>query len=152
MSEPDFGGLAWALATRWKSIEPRSAAFYTATEKAARHYGRVIRSPLKSMAALSHNFGLGQCFCRIAVERPLLARGWVAEEVIASVRGYGEKVVDSCVVDSTSTPALAIEFAGASYAASNGQRLKDIHLDSASRRLPYEVWTVQARVGAGRAL
>jgi hypothetical protein len=142
MEEPDFGPLAWALAKRWAALEPRRVVFYTATEAAAKHYGRTVRNPLRSAAALAHNIGHGQVFTHYAVNHPLLASAWVAEEVVAASRGYGEKVVDSVVVDSTATPALAIEFAGASYAASNGERLREIHHDCAARELPYEMWTV----------
>lgn len=140
---PEFGALAWALAKRWESLEPKSTAFYSATDSAAKHFGRSIRNPLKATSALSHNIGLGQCYLHFAIHHPLLASAWVAEDLIAESRGHGEKVVDACIVDSTATPALAIEFAGASYAASNGERLKEIHADCAARNLPYEVWTVQ---------
>lgn len=142
MAAPDFGALGWALAKRWGLLEPRSTACYTATDSAAKHYGRTIRNPLKATSALSHNIGLGQCYLHFAIHHPLLASAWVAEDLIADARGHGEKVVDACIVDSTATPALAIEFAGASYAASNGERLREIHADCAARRLPYEVWTV----------
>lgn len=142
MPDPDFGPLAWELARRWAAVEPRRVVFYTAGERAARHYGRTIRNPLKSAVALAHNLTLGMTFMDYAVRRPVLAGGWVCEEVIAESRGYGEAVVDAVIVDSTGTPALAVEVAGASYAASNGERLKDIHRDSKSRSLPYEMWTV----------
>jgi hypothetical protein len=142
MPDPVFGSLAWKLSKSWKALEPRSIAFYTASDSAAKHFGRSIRNPLKSASSLSHNIGLGQVFLKFAIYHPLLASAWVAEEIIAETRGHGEKVVDSCIVDSTATPALAIEFAGASYAASNGERLKEIHLDCKARKLPYEVWTV----------
>jgi hypothetical protein len=142
MPEPDFGSLAWALAKRWEAVEPRAVTFYSATERAAKHYGRTVASPLKSASAIPHNLGLGQVYLHFALHHPLLAAAWVAEEVVASARGYGEKVVDACVIDSTATPALAIEFAGASYAASNGERLREIHRDCAARDLPYEMWTV----------
>lgn len=139
---PDFGPLAWALAGRWAALEPRRVVFYTATEAAARHYGRTVRNPLKAAAAVAHNIGLGGVYARFALHHPLLASAWVAEEVVADARGHGEKVVDACVVDSTATPALAIEFAGSSYAHSNGERLREIHADCAARGLPYEMWTV----------
>jgi hypothetical protein len=142
MPEPDFGALAWELEKRWTAIEPRRVVFYTAGERAARHYGRTIRSPLKSAGALSHNLVLGMVFMDYALRRPTLVKGWVCEEVIAESRGHGEKVVDACVVDSTGTPALCVEVAGRSYAASNGARLRDIHRDCAERALPYEMWTV----------
>ncbi len=142
MEEPDFGARAWELDRRWAALEPRRVVFFTATESAARHYGRVVRTPLKSAGAVGHNIGLGHVYAKFALHHPLLAGAWVAEEVIADARGHGEKVVDACVVDSTATPALAIEFAGSSYAASNGERLRDIHRDCAARSLPYEMWTV----------
>ena len=144
MPDPDFGPRAWELAKRWDALEPRRVVFYTAGERAARHFGCSIRNPLKSASALSHNLGWGQVVLHYIVHHPLLARALVAEDVIAESRGYGEKVVDACIVDSTSTPALALEFAGQSYAASNGQRLREIHRDCAARGagLPYEVWTV----------
>lgn len=142
MASPAFGRLAWALARRWEALEPRRVVFYTATEAAARHYGRTVRNPLKATTAIAHNIGLGQLYAHFAAHHPLLAGAWVAEGVIADARGHGEKVVDACIVDSTATPALAIEFAGASYAASNGERLREIHADCAARKLPYEVWTV----------
>ena len=142
MAEPDFGSLAWRLAKRWAALEPRRVVFYTATEAAGRHYGRTVRNPLKAAAAVAHNIGLGQVYERLDRDCPLLASAWVAEEVIADARGHGEKVVDACVVDSTATPALAIEFAGSSYAHSNGERLREIHADCAARGLPYEMWTV----------
>lgn len=138
---PNFGALAWRLAGRWEAIEPRRVVVYTATEFAARHYGRVVRGEVKP-GSLAHDIGLGQVFLRYAVHDPLLAGAWVAEEVVAASRSYGEKVVDAVLVDSASTPALAVEFAGASYAASNGERLREIHRDCALRGLPYEVWTV----------
>lgn len=142
MPEPDFGARAWELATRWAAVEPRRVVFYTAGDRAARHYGRTIRSPLKSAGALAHNLALGMVFMDYAIRRPLLVSGWVCEEVIAASRGFGEKVVDACIVDSAGTPALAVELAGASYAASNGARLKDLHRDTAARLMPYEMWTV----------
>ena len=141
MRAPDFGARGWALSRLWEKLEPRPIAFYCATDLAARHFGCWIRNPLK-ITALSHNIGLGQLYTYHKEHYPLLIRGWVSEEVIADARGYGEKVVDACIVDSTSTPALALEFAGASYGASNGQRLKEIHLDCARRNLPYEIWTI----------
>ena len=142
MAGPDFGPLAWRLAKRWAALEPRRVAFHTATEASGRHYGRTVRNPLKAAAAVSHNLGLGAVYLHFAIHHPLLASGWVAEEVIAEARGHGEKVVDACIVDSTRTPALAVEMAGASYAASNGERLREIHADCSARCLPYEVWTV----------
>src|SRR5207253_3112134 len=106
---PDFGALGWMLAKRWERLEPRRVTFYTATEFAARHYGRTVRNPLKSISALAHNIGLGDVWAQLAVTDPILARAsWVSEEVVAAARGYGEKVVDSYLVESTSTPALAI--------------------------------------------
>lgn len=145
MPEPEFGELAWGLAKRWETISPKRAVFYTAGEKAARHYGRTVTNPLRSASALAHNIGLGAVFIHYVVHLSTLARAWVSEEVLAAARGYGEKVVDACIVDSTATPALAVEFAGASYAASNGERLREIHADCAARGqgLPYEVWTVE---------
>ena len=125
-----------------EASEPTAVETDTATEAAARHYGRTVRNPLKAAAAVAHNLGLGQVYAHFARHHPLLASAWVAEEVIAESRGHGEKVVDACVVDSTATPALAIEFAGRSYAASNGERLREIHRDCAARGLPYEMWTV----------
>ncbi len=142
MPDPDFGALAWELARRWAAVEPRRAVFYTVTERAARHYGRTIRTPLKSAAVLAHDLTLSLVFTSYALHRPLLASAWVAEDVIAAARGYGEKVVDACIVDSTGTPALCVEVGGASYSSSNGARLKEIHRDSAARSLPYEMWTV----------
>lgn len=144
MPDPDFGARAWALAGLWAAVEPRRVVFHTATAAAARHYGCAVRSPLKSAGSLAHNIALGQVFARYAVEAPSLAAAWVAEDVIAESRGHGEKVVDACVVDSTGTPALAVEVAGASYASSNGLRLREIHRDCAARvpPLPYEMWTV----------
>jgi hypothetical protein len=144
MKKPRIGEWAWLLSKRWKKLEPRSVVFYTATERAAKHYGRTIHNPLKATSALSHNINFGLCYYRFAVLYPLLARGWVAEDVIASVRGHGEKVVDACIVDSTSTPALIIEFAGASYGAGNGERLREIHAECAARGsgIPYEIWTI----------
>lgn len=142
MPEPDFGAFAWVLAKRWEAVEPEAVTFYSATDRAAKHYGRAIRSPFKSAGAISHDLGLGAVYVHFAVHHPLLAGAWVAEDLIAGARGYGGKVVDACVVDSTSTPALAVEFAGASYAASNGERLREIHADCAARGLAYEMWTV----------
>ena len=142
MPDPDFGARAWELARLWAAVEPRRVVFYVAGERAVRHYGRTIRSPLKSAGALAHNLALGMVFMDYAVRRPALLSGWVCEEVIAEVRGRGEKIVDACIVNSTGTPALAVEMAGASYAASNGSRLKEIHNDSKARSLPYEMWTV----------
>ena len=141
-AEPDFGPLAWRLAKRWAAVASRRMVFYTATEAAARHYGRAVRNPLKTSAAVPHNIGLGAVWAHYALHLPLLESAWVAEEVVADSRGHGEKVVDSVVVDSTSTPALAVEFAGSSYAHSNGERLREIHCDCAARGLPYEMWTV----------
>jgi hypothetical protein len=140
--DPDFGPLAWELSRRWAAVEPRRVEFYTATATAARRYGQTVRNPLRSPAAIVHNIGLGQTYAHFAEFHPDLADAWVAEEVIAEARGYGEKVVDACIVDSTATPALAIEFAGSSYAASNGERLREVHRDCALRGLPYEMWTV----------
>jgi hypothetical protein len=142
MPDPDFGRLAWALAKRWAALEPRRVTVYTATASAAKRYGRVIEHPLRSASAIAHNICLGQVWQVFESRYPLLAAAWVAEDVIAADRGYGEKVVDACIVDSSSTPALAIEVAGSSYAASNGGRLRDIHADCAARGLPYEMWTV----------
>jgi DNA-binding Lrp family transcriptional regulator len=140
--EPDLGAAAWALSKRWAALEPRRVAFVTATATAATRYGVTIRNPLRSTSAVAHNVGLGMVYMHYLMHEPLLASAWVAEEVIAAARGHGEKVVDACIVDSTSTPALAVEFAGASYAASNGERLRDIHHDCSERGLPYEMWTV----------
>lgn len=142
MPEPDFGALAWALARRWEALEPEAVTFYSATDRAAKHYGRTIRSPLKSPSAISHDLGLGAVYVHFALHHPQLAGAWVAEDLIAQARHYGEKVVDACIVDSTSTPALAIEMAGASYASSNGERLREIHADCVARGLRYEMWTV----------
>ncbi len=142
MRDPEFGTRAWQLATRWDAIETRQTVFYTATATAARRYGRTIQNPLRSTSAIAHNIGLGQVYAHFAFHHPQLAAAWVAEDVVAESRGYGEKVVDAAVVNSSSTPALAIEFAGASYAASNGERLRDIHHDCSERGLPYEMWTV----------
>lgn len=148
LPEPDFGAAAWALSKRWAALEPRRVAFVTATATAATRYGVTIRNPLRSTSAVAHNVGLGQVYMHYLVHEPLLASAWVAEEVIAASRAYGQKVVDACVVDSTSTPALAVEFAGSSYAASNGERLRDIHHDCSGRGLPYEMWTVPEEGGA----
>ena len=142
MTAPDFGALAWQLSRRWQSLETRRVVFYTATATAANRYGRTIQNPLRSTSAIAHNIGLGQVYAQFAAHHPQLAAAWVAEEVIADSRGYGEKVVDAVIVDSSSTPALAIEFAGASYAASNGERLREISRDCSERGLPYEMWTV----------
>lgn len=140
--EPDFGPLAWELTRRWARVATRRVEFYTATVTAARRYGQTVRNPLRSTSAIAHNIGLGQVYQHFVEFEPAIAPGWVAEEVIAGARAYGEKVVDAVIVDSTSTPVLAIEFAGSSYGASNGERLKDIHHDCARRGLPYEMWTV----------
>lgn len=140
--DPHFGPLAWELSRRWAAVEPRRVEFYTATATAARRYGQTVRNPLRSASAVAHNIGLGQVYAHFAEFLPDLAAAWVAEEVVAEVRGYGEKVVDACLVDSTATPAIAIEFAGSSYAASNGERLREVHRDCALRGLPYEMWTV----------
>jgi hypothetical protein len=142
MPGPAFGSLAWDLQKRWEAVEQRRVVFFTATDSAARHYGRTVRNPLKAPSALAHNIGLGATYAEFALNQPALASAWVAEEVIAESRGHGEKVVDAAIVDSTSTPALAVEFAGSSYAHSNGERLREIHEDCSARRLPYEVWTV----------
>jgi len=136
MPAPKFGALGWALTKRWDNLEPTKVTFYTATDSAGKHYGRSIHNPLKATSALSHNIGLGQCYLHFAVHYPPLAQAWVAEDVIASVRGYGEKVVDACIVDSTSTPALAIEFAGASY------------LDSATFVIVFEATAVEVASSA----
>lgn len=140
--DPDFGPLAWELSRRWAAVESRQVEFYTATATAARRYGQTVRNPLRSPSAVVHNIGLGMVYQHFAEFEPQLAEAWVAEEVIADARGHGEKVVDACIVDSTATPALAVEFAGSSYAASNGERLREIHRDCALRGLPYEMWTV----------
>lgn len=139
---PDFGALAWELTKRWERVPPGKVVFYTAGEWAARHYGRTVTNPLKSTSALSHHLNLGAVYLRLAALHPDLARCWVSEEVIAASRGHGEKVIDSVLVDSTGTPVLGIELAGASYAASNGERLREIDADCLARGLPYEVWTV----------
>ena len=139
---PNFGALAWELAQRWERVPPGKVVFYTAGEKAARHYGRTVTNPLKSASALSHNINLGAVYLRLAALHPDLARCWVSEEVIAAARGHGEKVIDAALVESTGTPALGIELAGASYSASNGERLREIDADCLARGLPYEVWTV----------
>jgi hypothetical protein len=142
MPEPDFGALAWQLSRRWQSLETRRTVFYTATATAANRYGRTVQNPLRSTSAIPHAILLGQLFAQLHHTAPTLASGWVAEEVVADSRGYGQKVVDCLIVDSSSTPALALEIAGASYAASNGERLREIHKDCSERGLPYEMWTV----------
>jgi hypothetical protein len=144
MPAPEFGALAWELAKRWEQIEPKPATFYSASTRAAKHYGGVIKNPLKSPAQISHDLCLGDLFVKLAHLSPLLASAWVPESLIANSRGYGEKVFDAYIVDSTSTPALGIDVAGASYAASNGARLRELHEDSAARGrgIPYEIWTV----------
>lgn len=142
MHSPDFGALAWELAKRWERVPHGKVVFYTAGEKAARHYGRTVMNPLKSASALSHNINFGAVYLRLAALHPDLARCCVSEEVIAAARGHGEKVIDAALVDSTGTPALGIEMAGQSYAASNGERLREIDADCLARGLPYEVWTV----------
>lgn len=141
-ADPDFGPLAWELSRRWAAVESRRVVFYTATATAARRYGQTVRNPLRSASAVAHNLGLGQVYDHFDLHLPALAGAWVAEEVVAAARGHGEKVVDACVVDSTATPALAVEYAGSSYAASNGERLREVHRDCALRCLPYEMWTV----------
>lgn len=147
---PDFGPLAWELSRRWAAVEPRRVEFYTATATAARRYGQTVRNPLRSASAIAHNIGLGQVYQHFFEFEPVIAPAWVAEEVVAAARGHGEKVVDACLVDSTSTPALAVEFAGSSYAASNGERLREVHRDCALRGLPYEMWTVTEPKGGNR--
>lgn len=142
MPEPDFGALAWQLSRRWQALETRRVVFYTATATAANRYGRTVQNPLRSTSALPHAIALGQLYAQTLHTDPALASGWVAEEVVAGSRGYGEKVVDAIVVNSSSMPALALEIAGASYAASNGERLREIHKDCSERGLPYEMWTV----------
>lgn len=142
MTVPDFGELAWELQKRWERIEPKPVTFYGATDRAAKLYGRVVGTTLKSQAQLGHALGLGGTFLKLAHHFPLLASAWVPEEVIARSRGFGEKVFDAYIVDSTSTPAVGIDFATPSYAASNGERLRELHEDSALRGIPYEIWTV----------
>jgi hypothetical protein len=137
-----FGEYAWELAKRWERVPAGKVVFFTAGERAAKHYGRTVTNPLKSASALSHNINLGAAFLRLAVLHPDFVRCWVSEELIASARGRGEKVIDAAIVDSTGSPALGIEMAGASYAASNGERLREIDADCVARGLPYEVWTV----------
>lgn len=142
MPVPEFGALAWELAKRWERIEPEPVTFFSASTRAAKHYGGVIEHPLKSPAQISHDLALGHLFLKLAHLSPLLASAWVPEAVIARSRGHGEKVFDAYIVDSTATPALGIDVAGASYAASNGARLRELHEDSAARGIPYEIWTV----------
>jgi hypothetical protein len=142
MPAPEFGAYGWALAKRWEQLETQRTTFFTASDAAAKHYGRTIRNPLKATTAISHNIGLGMVYLYFALHHPLLASAWVAEDVIADARRHGGKIVDACIVDSTATPAVAIEFAGSSYSASNGERLREIHLDCEARNLPYEMWTV----------
>ncbi|MEO2091628.1 MAG: hypothetical protein ABGY75_19400, partial [Gemmataceae bacterium] len=101
MPPPDFGALAWELAKRWERVPHGMVVFYTAGEKAARHYGRTVTNPLKSASALSHHINFGAVCLRHTALHPDLTRCWVSEEVIAAARGHGEKVIDAAIVDST---------------------------------------------------
>lgn len=142
LTVPDFGARAWELAKRWERIESRPVTFYSATARAGKHYGRVIETPLKSPGQLTHDLCLGEMFLKLAHLFPILGSAWVHESVIARARGFGEKVFDAYLVDSRSTPALGLDFAGPSYAASNGARLLELHEESSARGIPYEIWTV----------
>jgi hypothetical protein len=142
MPSPDFGALAWELAKRWEQVEPKPVTFYGASDLAAKRYGRVLGSSLKSPAQLGHELGVAGVFLKLAHHFPLLASAWIPEEVIARASGIGAKVFDAYLVDSTSTPAIAIDFAGPSYAASGGARLRELHECATERALPYELWTI----------
>ena len=136
----DFGALAWELAKAWEKLEPRRVVFYTASDAAAKHFGRSIKNPLKAVSAIAHEIGMVQVYRFYTSLAPLFAKTWVAEDVIASVRSFREKVVDCYLIDSRAIPALAIDFAGCSYAASNGARLKEIDAACRARKIPYELW------------
>jgi hypothetical protein len=142
MPAPDFGARAWELGKRWERVEPKPVTFYGASDRAAKRYGRVFGSSLKSPAQLTHELGLGSAFLKLAHHFPLLASAWIPEVVIARQSEPGEKVFDAYIVDSRSTPAIAIDFAGPSYAASNGARLRELHECAAEKGLPYEIWTI----------
>jgi hypothetical protein len=121
--------------------------FFVATDRAANLFGRSIDKPLKNTGSLPHDLTVAAVYSHYRRHRPDLLAGWVSESAISKTRGYGEKNTDAAILGSNGRIALAIEIAGASYAASGAQRLKDIHQDCAARLIPYVVWCVTYEEG-----
>ena len=132
---PDYGALAWKLQTRW--TEPLApTTVFIATEQAANLFGGRSRGRLKRSSQASHDLGLAAVYLHFRQTRPVEAAMWIGEDVLARYR-QGQKIPDAVIATAPENkPQLVIEFGGAYDA----DRVREFHLDSKKRKLPYELW------------
>lgn len=131
---PSFGELSWKLKSRWTE-SAREVTVYLATRRAAGIYSGRADGRVKNESQATHDIHLGALYLKLCQEAPVIAAGWIGEEVLAPTR-RGQKLPDAIVHDGQGRPRLVIEFGGA-YPA---DRLEAFHEDCAARELPYELW------------
>jgi len=134
-SSPDFGSIAHRLQSRWKRRPVRSRTAFVATHRAARFLGGTSSQTMKAPTQATHDIGVAQVWLRFSSVDPRQAAAWHGEDLMAHTR-VRQKLPDAFLLNPEGTPVAVIEFGG-SY---DSRRLRDFHLDCASRRLPYQIW------------
>ena len=132
---PDFGSVANNLQKRWKRRPVRSLTAFVATPRAVRFLGGSAREAVKVSTQATHDIGVAQVWLQFATVDPPQAAAWRGEDLMAHTR-RGQKLPDGFLVDADGTPVAVVEFGG-SY---DTRRVRDFHLDCASRDLPYQIW------------
>lgn len=129
---PHFGSLAYRAAERFQDRSEQMVVL-RATRKAAELFGGepgVLKAP-----SVTHDVQLAALYLRFLRDRPADAVNWLSEAALAPSR-EGEVLPDAAVTDDAGDICRVIEFVGR-YPP---ERLRRLHEDCDSRKLPYELW------------
>lgn len=133
--EPEFGGIANRLRSRWPQAAAQRTVVYTATRRLANRIGG-FDGRLQHRHQVTHDLHVSELYLRMLVREPKRARAWVGEELSKAGQAYGEKLPDAVLHGDDGRPFQVIEFGGR-Y---SKPRVRDFHQHCATNGLAYELW------------
>jgi hypothetical protein len=132
---PNFHALAWKLEKRWKAVKPRRVILCWATKKGAQRAGGLACFPERA-TQVEHDIGTTAVYANLCRTQPLLAEGWVGEDILrrdfAPRERWLSKIPDAAIFRDERLQYI-LEFGG-QYSVN---RLKRFHQHCHNFQLPY---------------
>lgn len=135
---PNFHALAWSMEKRWKAARPRRVVLCWATKQGAKRTGGLACFPERA-TQVEHDLGTAAVYAYFCQTQPLLAEGWVGEDILrrdfTARERWLSKIPDAAIFRDERLQYI-IEFGG-QYSV---KRLKRFHKHCQNHNLPYMLY------------
>ena len=137
---PPFSSLAKRLRQRWSKRPSVSETIVTLGDRSLGTFGLRRSHSIKHALQVGHDLAVSEVFLRYQAHSVERIAFWFCEDAWVrldhTAKGRGRVIPDAILSDAAGEPVRAIEIGGL-Y---SPERLRNLHLAFAERRLRYELW------------